>query len=207
MESTLRERVIQVLDLKGVRLSQFAKEIDMNPSTISRQLNGDRGISIELVQGIIHVYDDISPDWLLMGQGQMLRAKGISPRERTFRDEAKEEIRSALNEEIKPTFIKMLSESEERLRDTHEMVRILAETSKDNMDMYDSHLKSLENARDKAQENLAKEIDHSSRLTTELHETHNEIRAIGDDLRAMRESFFRMENALQRAVEILTKKG
>lgn len=65
----IKDRVIQFIDYKGISKNSFEKSIGASKS----YLNNTKSISAEVVSNIVRVYSDISVDWLLTGEGEMLK--------------------------------------------------------------------------------------------------------------------------------------
>lgn len=60
----------------------FAERINFNYSTLNNYLTGRRtNINVDLVRSIISSYDDINPDWLLTGSGEMYLSNKLSTTE------------------------------------------------------------------------------------------------------------------------------
>jgi hypothetical protein len=57
--------------------AEFAQQIGVGASNLSQLLNPkyERKPSEKLVSSILRAYPDINPDWLMFGQGNMLRAE------------------------------------------------------------------------------------------------------------------------------------
>lgn len=51
----------------------FAKKINMEQTTVNNQLLGKRGVSIDLISNILKNFEQISPEWLITGNGKMLK--------------------------------------------------------------------------------------------------------------------------------------
>lgn len=51
----------------------FAKKINMEQTTVNNQLLGKRGVSIDLISNILKNFEQISPEWLITGNGNMLK--------------------------------------------------------------------------------------------------------------------------------------
>lgn len=79
MESSVWQRVIDVLAYSGLSKSAFAKKINMEQTTVNNQLIGKRSVSIDLVTNILKCFDQISSDWLLTGEGSMLKLEYTLP--------------------------------------------------------------------------------------------------------------------------------
>lgn len=70
---TIKERIIEYLRIRGIRKIDFFEAIDVQPSNfkgknMKSQPGGD------MIVKILTSYPDISPDWLLLGVGEMLRS-------------------------------------------------------------------------------------------------------------------------------------
>lgn len=64
------EKVIQYLEMTS---GQFASEIGVQNSTLSHILNSRNNPSLEVLKKILSRFTEISADWLILGQGSMLR--------------------------------------------------------------------------------------------------------------------------------------
>lgn len=67
------------MQTKSVSESQFAKMIGSNQKTINQQLRGERSISLDTISKILSSFEDISSEWLLRGEGDMLKPQPTSP--------------------------------------------------------------------------------------------------------------------------------
>lgn len=79
MEEGVLQRVISVCRQKSVSESQFAKMIGSNQKTINQQLRGERSISLDTISKILSSFEDVSSEWLLRGEGDMLKPQPTSP--------------------------------------------------------------------------------------------------------------------------------
>lgn len=77
----MRERIIELLEAKGLSNSKFAEMIDIQKSSVSHFLRGRNNPSLEVVVKILKTFKEINPDWLLLGEGTMYKseAKNESP--------------------------------------------------------------------------------------------------------------------------------
>ncbi|MBN2174540.1 MAG: helix-turn-helix transcriptional regulator [Bacteroidales bacterium] len=67
------DRIQLILKSMNLSPSQFADEIQVQRSSISHILSGRNKPSLDLVSKILNKFPDISTDWLLFGQGQMIK--------------------------------------------------------------------------------------------------------------------------------------
>lgn len=79
MEEGVLQRVISICRQKSVSESQFAKMIGSNQKTINQQLRGERSISLDTISKILSSFEDISSEWLLRDEGDMLKPQPTSP--------------------------------------------------------------------------------------------------------------------------------
>ena len=78
METSIIERVKQIIEFADLSPRQFAQEVGFNYSTLNNYLNGRRSsIDSSLLSGIISSFDHISATWLLTGEGSMLKSENL----------------------------------------------------------------------------------------------------------------------------------
>jgi transcriptional regulator with XRE-family HTH domain len=82
----MKDRIIQFLRSENKTSAQFAEEIGVQPSSISHIISGRNNPSLDFVMKLLAKYPSLSPDWLLFGNGDMMRDKSI---EDLFESEAK----------------------------------------------------------------------------------------------------------------------
>ncbi|MDR1675885.1 MAG: helix-turn-helix domain-containing protein [Tannerella sp.] len=69
----MKERIIQVMNAKGLSSSKFAEEIGIQRAAMSHILNERNKPSLDVLTKIIRRFPEINPEWLLLGNGQMKR--------------------------------------------------------------------------------------------------------------------------------------
>lgn len=68
------DRVRQIVNEKaGGNYTSFSIAIGMKQNTLSQQINKKRGLSLDVIVKIASTYPDISLDWLITGEGAMLK--------------------------------------------------------------------------------------------------------------------------------------
>lgn len=121
-------------------------------------------------------------------------------------DELRRTLRRIIDEEIKPTFLQMLKESEHRIDETNKMIQRLAEMCLTNQDTYDRHISVVENSRDRSQSSNAgliaanKDLAQQLRLANENHARQSE--RLLTELGALREDFRKLQDAYMRLAEM-----
>ncbi len=69
-----KERIDKVMQMEGMNSAVFANAIGIQGSTLSHILNGRNNPSLSVLQSILNRFPNISPEWLIMGQGSVERA-------------------------------------------------------------------------------------------------------------------------------------
>ena len=69
----MQSRIQNIIDYYNLSMLSFSKELGVNRSTISHNLSGRNKPSIDVLQKILKRYSSISPEWLLLGNGPMLK--------------------------------------------------------------------------------------------------------------------------------------
>jgi transcriptional regulator with XRE-family HTH domain len=71
----LNLRVLSVMEAKQMTKSSFALALDISLPVLTHISSGRNKPGIDLIQKILMKFKDISPDWLLLGEGPMIRTK------------------------------------------------------------------------------------------------------------------------------------
>lgn len=71
---SLNERISKVIEYSGLTPSEFADEIDVQRSSISHVTSGRNKPSLEFIIKIKSRFPEILWDWLVTGEGQMLKS-------------------------------------------------------------------------------------------------------------------------------------
>lgn len=100
------DRVRKIIEYKQCSVNSFAEMIGVKQNTLNQQLTGDRKLSLDVIQKIVISCDDISPQWLLTGDGEML--KNISENsqnllKQTISEERNNSIDEFINQKIEKT--------------------------------------------------------------------------------------------------------
>jgi transcriptional regulator with XRE-family HTH domain len=83
---TVASRIKFIIERHNISSGVFADKISISRSRLSHILTGRNNPSLEIITEILRSYPDISPDWLILGQGDMKRQVSDStlPSEREF---------------------------------------------------------------------------------------------------------------------------
>lgn len=65
-------RIKNLIAFTGLSVRAFAIKIGMSQTTLDKQLKGLRGVSLETITAILYSFPDVSSEWLLRGNGEMI---------------------------------------------------------------------------------------------------------------------------------------
>ena len=65
------QRIKAYIDDNRISLNALAKTLNMNQSTVLRQVKGEQTLSSTLVENFLKAYHDVSAEWLMRGVGNM----------------------------------------------------------------------------------------------------------------------------------------
>ena len=66
-------RILQYLKYKDISIRKFSEKISISPSNFNEK-NMPSALSGDILSRILTTYEDLNPDWLLLGEGEMLRS-------------------------------------------------------------------------------------------------------------------------------------
>lgn len=75
MQNGVIQRIREILDKYDLSVSSLAKKIGVVQATLNRQLTGENSISLDTVYAILYYYKEISAEWLLRGEGSMIKGE------------------------------------------------------------------------------------------------------------------------------------
>ena len=71
-DNGIKQRVAEVLRYKKINVNRASKVLSIPQRTLNRQVNEDGNISMDLLYAILDTFTEISPLWLLLGEGEMV---------------------------------------------------------------------------------------------------------------------------------------
>lgn len=69
----MKDRIRQLIETKPYKNGEFAELLGINPAGISHILSGRNNPGYDLLKKILTRFPNVSADWLLLGEGPMLR--------------------------------------------------------------------------------------------------------------------------------------
>ena len=79
MDNAVIHRVRIFLKQKKITNRDLSNLLSMRETTLNGKLNGTRGLDLDTLKSIITHFEDLSAEWLLRGEGDMLKSSsGVS---------------------------------------------------------------------------------------------------------------------------------
>lgn len=78
-------RIKQYLDYKGVKVSAFERIIGMSNGSFASQLKNNKTIGVDKLENILKKYTDVDPEWLLTGEGDMIKLNVLRDAGETYK--------------------------------------------------------------------------------------------------------------------------
>lgn len=72
----MKEKIQLLIKKEGLTQSRLAEILEIQPANVSHIMSGRSKPGFELLQKILRRFPHISPDWLLLDQGEMYRQVG-----------------------------------------------------------------------------------------------------------------------------------
>jgi phage repressor protein C with HTH and peptisase S24 domain len=67
------ERIFCFIDYKGISVNEFSKSINVSNGYLAKQRISNANVGSHIIEKIVNMYPNISIEWLITGQGEMLR--------------------------------------------------------------------------------------------------------------------------------------
>lgn len=78
MKNAVLQKINEVIAFNCLSKRAFDNRINMEQTTVNNQLIGKRGISIDLIINTLLEFPEVSAEWLLRGEGEMLKSPSTS---------------------------------------------------------------------------------------------------------------------------------
>ncbi len=79
MASTVGQRLGQVISHSGKSVNQFAVELGERPDKYYNVIKGKSNPSWEMIENVIRTYPEVDGNWLLKGEGEMVKPTEAAP--------------------------------------------------------------------------------------------------------------------------------
>lgn len=69
------------MDYKGMTIASFERSIGMANASFGKSLKNKGAIGTDKLENILRIYPELSPNWLLTGEGDMIKTKRTSSKQ------------------------------------------------------------------------------------------------------------------------------
>ena len=76
------DRLKKIIEMSHLSERAFASRCGLTQNALWYQLNGKRKLSLETIEAIVENFPDVSAEWLLRGNGSMLKGQEDADNER-----------------------------------------------------------------------------------------------------------------------------
>lgn len=80
MESIIVQRIRKVAELKGLSVTALSKMLGVVQQTLNRQISGDGAMPLSTIDKFLSCFPEISAEWLLRGEGEMIKSANYMPK-------------------------------------------------------------------------------------------------------------------------------
>ena len=105
----LIDRLQLYIEYKGISLNAFDKSIDASNGYIGKQIKNSGSVGGDVLEKIFCIYNDLNPEWLCTGNGEMIRNG-----------------KAQINESGRPPNSELLAEKDKRIEDLYKVIEIQA---------------------------------------------------------------------------------
>lgn len=78
MESEVIQRIRKVIESRGMSVTALSKALGIVQQTLNRQMSGDGAMPLLTVDKFLSYFPDISAEWLLRGEGAMIKGERVN---------------------------------------------------------------------------------------------------------------------------------
>ena len=80
MESAIVQRIRKVAESKGLSVTALSKMLGIVQQTLNRQISGDGAMPLSTIDKFLSCFPEISAEWLLLGEGTMMKGANYIPK-------------------------------------------------------------------------------------------------------------------------------
>ena len=138
--NTIFSRLKEYVDSLGISNNEFGRVIGCSSAQVTQMLTHEKNFGVDKLLKIFSGYPTLNPDWLLTGNGPMLRDNKTSERNKRSSTLITTPISPAEEAKIEELNAKMLSMSEE-------IGRLKAQVEQQHPEISESHPKGLDHVK------------------------------------------------------------
>lgn len=74
-------RLKEIIAFSGLSVRAFSIKCGISQTTLDKQVKGLRSVSLETIMGTLYAFPEISSEWLMLGEGEMLKRHEVNTKE------------------------------------------------------------------------------------------------------------------------------
>lgn len=74
-------RLKEIITFSGLSVRAFSIKCGISQTTLDKQVKGLRSVSLETIIGTLYAFPEISSEWLMRGDGEMLKQQEVNTKE------------------------------------------------------------------------------------------------------------------------------
>lgn len=133
METTINERFVTLIEALGKNPNNFAKILGKGYTSIDSIVKGKTKPSFDLLEAVLEHYPQVSPEWLMRGEGPMLLTSTTPPKQPVAAEPADGYLQEHLKK-LENRFDSLISQKDsviENLKDVIKYQRQLLESKRE----------------------------------------------------------------------------
>jgi transcriptional regulator with XRE-family HTH domain len=125
----ISKRIELLISEKKLSKRAFSRSINCTDTAINNVISGRNEPGFKIIESILQTYDDISPEWLITGKGEMIRSDEQKTHPEPNLAVVSEEVFKSSQRQV-DELILMLKQSQRQLDDVIKMYTQLLEREK-----------------------------------------------------------------------------
>lgn len=78
MENSVIQRIRSIIKSERISISSLSKMINVPQPTLNRQVSGESSMTLDVFMSIMNCFPKVSLDWVLRGEGAMIKGESVS---------------------------------------------------------------------------------------------------------------------------------
>lgn len=74
-------RLKEIISHSGLSVRAFSIKCGISQTTLDKQVKGLRSVSLETIIGTLYAFPEISSEWLMRGDGEMIKQQEVNTKE------------------------------------------------------------------------------------------------------------------------------